>query len=247
MMLKKLAPLGLVFAAMNAQADFIGLQAGATMWQPDLSGSFRSEGAATNFDLEDNLGYSDTSANSFYVAIEHPVPLVPNVRIENTSLSESSTGTVTGSFNGNTYNGSVSSTVDLSHTDFTAYYELLDGLAWINLDAGITVRQFNGEISIANDPLDIDAPVPLLYGKAAVDLPFAPFPVSAGALVNYLSVGGATVSDQRFYIAAAAPLAVVDLGAEVGYRNFGIELDDVGDLNADIKASGLYASATVHF
>ncbi|WP_086480681.1 TIGR04219 family outer membrane beta-barrel protein [Oceanospirillum sanctuarii] len=245
-MLKKLAPLSLVFAAMGAQADTIGLHAGLGMWQPDLSGNF-SSGSATNFDIEKDLGYSDTTANTFYVAVEHPIPVVPNLRIENTSLSENSSGSITGTFNGQAYNGSVKSTVDLSHTDFTAYYEFLDGLAWLNLDAGLTIRQLNGEITIDSNSLDIDTPVPLFYGKAAVDLPFAPFPVSAGALVNYLSVGGVTVSDQRFYIAAAAPLAVVDLGAEVGYRNFGIELDDVGDLNADITASGLYASATVHF
>ncbi|MDX1398249.1 MAG: TIGR04219 family outer membrane beta-barrel protein [Oceanospirillum sp.] len=245
-MLKKLAPLSLVFAAMGAQADTIGLHAGLGMWQPDLSGNF-SSGSATNFDIEKDLGYSDTTANTFYVALEHPIPVVPNLRIENTSLSESSAGSITGSFNGQTYSGSVNSKVDLSHTDFTAYYEFLDGLAWLNLDGGLTIRQFNGEITIDSNSLDIDAPVPLLYGKAAVDLPFAPFPVSAGTVINYLSVGGVTVSDQRFYVAAAAPLTVVDLGAEVGYRNFGVELDDVGDLNADITASGLYASATVHF
>lgn len=247
-MLKKIAPLGLMLAALNAQADFIGLHAGAGIWQPDLSGNFKSEGStAADFDLERDLGYSDSTANTFYVAIEHPVPLVPNVRLERTSLSEKSTGSITGDFNGQTYNGSVKSTIDLSHTDFTAYYELLDGLAWINLDAGLTLRQFDGEISIDSNALDIDAPVPLLYGKAAVDLPFSPFPASVGAQINYLSISGVTVADQRFYVAAAAPLAVIDVGAEVGYRNFGVELDDVGDLNADLTASGWYASATLHF
>lgn len=245
-MLKKLAPLSLVFAAMGAQADTIGLHAGLGMWQPDLSGSFSSD-PGTGFDLEKDLGYSDTTANTYYVAVEHPIPVVPNLRIENTRLSENSSGSINGTFNGQTYSGAVKSTLDLSHTDFTAYYEFLDGLAWLNFDAGLTVRKFNGEITIDNNSLDIDRPVPLFYGKLAVDLPFASFPLSAGTSINYLSVGGVTVSDRRFYVAAAAPLAVVDLGAEVGFRNFGVELDDVGDLNADITASGMYASATVHF
>jgi len=98
-MLKKIAPIGFMFAALNAQADFIGLHAGASLWSPDLSGSFRSEGtASTSFDVEKDLRYSDTRATSFYVAIEHPVPMLPNIRIERTNRSESSSGRTNGSF-----------------------------------------------------------------------------------------------------------------------------------------------------
>lgn len=248
-MWKKTATLALVLASATAQADVLGLQAGVSSWQPDLSGQFQSEGAAAkDFDLERDLGYSDASANTFYIAFEHPVPLLPNLRVENTDLSESSSATISGQFNGQSYTSdNVRSTVDLSHTDFTGYYEILDGLAWLNADVGVTVRQFNGEISIDNNALDIDAPVPLLYGKGQFDLPFAPFPIAVGGLVNYLSVGGATVSDQRFYLNAEMPVTVIDLGAEIGYRDFSIELDDVDDLNSDITASGWYASATLRF
>ena len=245
--LKPLVPLGLALLAMNAQADVIGLQAGAGIWQPDLSGHFRSEESSSRFDVERDLGYSDTSANTFYVALEHPIPLLHNIRIERTQLSENSEGSISGRFNGQDYNGAVKTTLDLSHTDFTGYYEILDGLAWLHADVGITVRQFDGEISIDSNALDIDAPVPLFYGKGQVDLPFAPFPVAVGGLINYLSVDGASVSDRRFYLSATAPLTLVDLGGEIGYRDLSIELDDVDDLNSDLSASGWYASAILRF
>ncbi len=256
-MFRKLAPLSLVLAAVNAQADFIGLHAGAGMWQPDLSGSFQSEGSsAADVDMERDLGVSDTTANNFYVAIEHPVPFLPNLRLERTRLSESRTNTLSESisFEGETYTASteIDSKFDLSHTDYTGYYEILDGLGWLSADVGLTIRQFDGEISIkersgsADESVTLDVPVPLLYGRGQFDLPMAPFPLAVGGMINYLSIGGATVSDHRLYIAAAAPWPV-ELGGELGYRRFHMELDDVDDLDADMTASGWYASATLHF
>jgi len=256
-MLKRLAPLGLMFAAVSAQADVIGLHAGASMWTPDISGGFQSEGsAASDIDVERDLGFSDTSANSFYVAIEHPVPLLPNFRLERTSLSESSSETLSRSisFEGQTYTASskVNSKFDLSHTDYTGYYEILDGLGWLSADVGLTIRQFDGDITIkdtsgsADESVSLDVPVPLLYGKGQFDIPMAPFPLAVGGVINYLSVGGATISDRRFYVAASAPLPI-EIGGELGYRSFGMELDDVDDLDADLTASGWYASATLHF
>ncbi|OOV88448.1 TIGR04219 family outer membrane beta-barrel protein [Oceanospirillum linum] len=256
-MFRKLAPLSLALVAINAQADFIGLQAGAGMWQPDLSGSFQSEdSSATGVDMERDLGFTDTTANNFYVAVEHPVPFLPNFRLERTSLSESRMNTLSQSisFEGQTYTASaeVDSKLDLSHTDYTGYYEILDGLGWLSADIGLTVRQFDGEISIkersgsANESVTLDVPVPLLYGKGQFDIPMAPFPLAVGGMINYLSVGGATISDHRLYVAAAAPW-VVEVGGELGYRRFNMELDDVDGLDADLTASGWYASATVHF
>jgi len=74
----------------------------------------------------------------------------------------------------------------------------------------------------------------------------APFPLAVGGMVNYLSIGGATIADWRFYIAAAAPLPI-EVGGELGYRRFSMELNDVDNLNADLAASGWYASVTAHF
>lgn len=256
-MLKRMAPLGLLFAAMGVQADVIGLHAGASMWAPDISGGFQSEGSvAANIDVERDLGFSDSSVSGFYVAIEHPLPLLPNFRLERTRLSESSTNTLSDSitFEGQTYTASskVSSKFDLSHTDYTGYYEVLDGLGWLSADIGLTVRQFDGELSIVSssgspdESVTLDVPVPLMYGKGEFDIPMAPFPLAVGGQINYLSIGGATVSDRRFYIAASAPLPI-ELGGELGYRSFSMELDDVDNLNADLTASGWYASATLHF
>lgn len=256
-MLKKLAPLGLVFVAAAAQADFAGVYAGASYWTPSYSGGFDSGSAAIGeVSLKKDLGYSDATATGLYIAVEHPVPVLPNFRIERTNLSQSSTSTLsrTIEFEGESFgqNSKTKSKLDLTHTDWTAYYEILDGLGWLNFDVGLTVRVFDGLVELSDESgatsasLDIDAPVPLLYGKGQLDIPGAPFPIAVGGMVNYLSVGGATIADNRFYVSAAADLPV-EIGAELGYRDFTMEFDDVGDFTSDLSASGWYASVTLHF
>lgn len=256
-MLKKLAPLGLVLATVNVHADVAGVHAGASYWSPSFSGGFDSGNSTIGeISLEKDLGYSDTSASGLYVAIEHPIPMLPNLRIERTNLSDSSSSTLNRNieFEGESFaSGSkVKSKFDLTHTDYTGYYEILDGLGWVSADVGVTFRMFDGQIKIADETgatdasLNLDVPVPLFYGKGQFDIPGAPFPVAVGGVINYLSIGGASIADNRFYVSAAADLPV-EIGAELGYRRFTMEFDDVGDLTSDLSASGWYASATIHF
>lgn len=256
-MLKKLAPLSLVFAAMSAQADTLGVQAGLSSWSPSFDGGFDSGDATIGeISMKNDLGYSDTSVTGLFVAFEHPVPVIPNFRFESTGLSESSTNTISREikFEGKTFNqnSKVKSKFDLSHTDWTGYYQLFDDMGGLHADVGLTIRKFDGEIQISdetgatNASLELDVPVPMLYGKGDFDIPAMPFPLSVGGMINYLNVGGATLSDTRFYVAAAAPLPI-EVGGELGYRSFNLDFDDVGDLTSDLSASGWYASAVVKF
>lgn len=250
-MLKKIAPLALAFVAINAQADTLGVQAGVSYWSPSFSGNLDS-GSSTvgNVSLKKDLGLSDTSATGLYVAIEHPVPLFPNFRIERTNLSETASSTVSRNieFEGQTFTSgtNVKTAVDLTHTDWTGYYEILDGMGGISADLGLTIRQFDGEIEIAstasNGAETLDVPVPLLYGRGEFEIPGLPFPVAVGGMINYLGFGDTSISDTRFFVSAKAPLPV-EVGGEIGYRSFSVELEDT----ADLSVSGVYASATVNF
>ncbi|OPX54980.1 outer membrane protein [Oceanospirillum multiglobuliferum] len=248
MKLTKLASVALlsagVLSAAGAQADIAGVYAGTSLWQPSLSGSFKadSDSSANNSDLESTLGFDDSSATSLFIAIEHPLPLIPNIRIERTHLSETATTKQSGTFLGTNYSTNKKAKLDLSHTDWTAYYELLDGLGWMAFDVGVTLRNFDGEFKVDTKSLDLNAPVPLAYGKADFFIPATNF--SVGALVNYLDIGGATVFDRRFYAAYESDFII---GAELGYRSFSLDLSDVDDIDADLSMSGFYAGATVHF
>lgn len=70
----------LLFAALHtAKADFIGVYAGAGSWYHSATGKVDHLG--TPADLEQDLGFDKNWSGFFYLAVEHPVPLIPNVRL----------------------------------------------------------------------------------------------------------------------------------------------------------------------
>src|SRR5690606_28134813 len=87
-----------------ATADIVGVTAGVIGWNPDYSGGVRS--GSTRVNVEDDLGLGDDWSPQAYAAIEHPVPLLPNLKLQYTELSQTGKGSL-----GQTFDG-VSGTVD---------------------------------------------------------------------------------------------------------------------------------------
>lgn len=234
---------------LGAQADTLfGVYAGVSMWSQAYSGGleFADQG---EIDMEKDLGFDEENASYLYVAVEHFVPLVPNVKLQRTEMSTEANSTLTRdiTFEGQTFeaNQNISSDLDLSHIDATLYYEILDN--WVSLDVGMSIRVFDGEVSVASDNgskqanQSISVPLPMLYGKAQFDLPFTGF--SLGVEANYLMVSGNGVSDILVRAAYESPFR---LGAELGYRTFTFELDDIDDLYGELSVEGPYLAVTLH-
>lgn len=244
--MKKL-PLALAFSLLApfAHADrVLGLYAGVGSWLSDYDGKAGKPSVSLN-----QLGVDEHYNNYFYVALEHPVPLLPNIRLTQTKIKSSQTGTITNSFTigDTTYaaNESVNSRFDLSHRDITLYYQLLDN--WVNFDWGLTVRQFDGyvraESTSSSEKLNIDLTAPMLYAKAQFDLPFTG--LSAGIEGNYTRYSDNSLNDYTAKITYLFDSAV-DLGVEVGYRTMAIDISD-NDLKADMTLKGPYAALIAHF
>lgn len=152
----------------TVKADTIlGLYAGYHYWQHDLADDIESNSS--------NQNRSETG-NIFYFALEHPVPFLPNVKLQQNEVK----GQVTGTFqiigiDGTIENIKTRSVTDLSHSDIILYYEVLDN--WVNLDIGLSAKYFDGNAVFydQNTTLsrkDIDEWIPLLYAKGQFDLPF---------------------------------------------------------------------------
>lgn len=236
---------GLMLAAPLASADFVGVYAGAGQWQGDYSGQL---GDANNDINVSELGLDESDNNYFYVAFEHPIPLLPNARIQHTDISSRQSGTISESFtlDGETFvaTETIDSDVDLTHTDFTLYYELLDN--WVNLDLGITLRKFDGYVTAQGDfneqSVDLDETIPMVYGKAQFDLPFTGFAVGGQAnVINYDDNRLTDLTVNASYTFQSA----LDLGIEVGYRQMNLDINE--DVTADIDLKGPYAAVTLHF
>lgn len=233
----------------NSHADVVGFSIGASHWAPDLSGEFNSSGEA-GIDLSDDLDVDDPSQSSAILSLEHPIPILPNIRYQNIDLDSDGRNTLAGSitFDGQTYTAgeTVRTTLDLSHDDIVLYYEVLDN--WINLDIGLDLKSFDGEVSMVGSTnttvssIDIDETVPLLYLSARFDLPFSGFYV--GADISSFSIDDSSAEDATIKLGYQSDIG---FGIEGGIKTFSLELDDADDLDTDIEYDGAFINGFYRF
>ena len=78
-----------------AQADTVlGWRLGLNAWQQQYEGDVQSGPSVV--DLEDDLGYDDEIGPSLYLALEHPVPVLPNILLQRTEMESDALGDVQG-------------------------------------------------------------------------------------------------------------------------------------------------------
>lgn len=232
-----------------AHADFVGFKIGAEYWGPSLSGTFSSTGE-TDIDLSDDLGVDDPSPSSLVLTLEHPVPVLPNIRYRGIELDSKGNKPLTRDivFDGQTYSAgeTVSTNFDLTHDDVVLYYELMDN--WVSLDFGLDVKVFDGEVSMVGSSntvtsrIDVDETIPLLYLSARFDLPFSGFYV--GADISNISIGDSGAEDATILLGYESDIG---LGIEGGLKTFSLELDDVNELNSNLEYDGAFINGYFHF
>lgn len=244
----KLKPriLGIIASALcaTAQADVIGASAGVVAWNPDFKGDVRSGGESVS--VEDDLRLKDDWFTQAYVALEHPIPLLPNIKLQFTELTQDGQGQVNATFNGVNFGGPVKSELDLSHADLVLYYEVLDNI--VSLDLGLGARFFDGQLKITqtnvanrSSQTDLDEVIPLVYVAPSVSLPLTG--LSVGAEVAGIGYSGNRLMD----VTARIRYEIVVVGIEAGWRQLEVKLDDIDDIDADIKFGGPFVSLMVDF
>lgn len=228
----------MMVAAPVVSADILGVGATVGYWDADYSGE-ASKGN-DRVDLERDLNLSNDSNANLTAYFEHPVPVLPNVRLAYTRTKQSGNGQLNTGYDG--VSGAVRSELELEQLDVTLYYEILDN--WVNLDLGLTVRDFSGELlvrsSTDSSETKADAVVPLVYAAARFDLPFTG--VSVGGDANAIAYDGDSVYDFNVY--GQYEMSLLQLRA--GYRQISLDYED-GDDNLDIELSGPFVSAGLRF
>ncbi len=239
-----LATLALV-GCQHVSADTVfGIYAGAGSWQGEYSGE-AGDPAVTAQDL----GMEEKNNAFYYIAIEHPVPFLPNIKVQQNDITSDQSSTIEKSFSIGDITFPAGSNVktdfDLSYTDATLYYEALDN--WLNLDLGVTLRKYSGYLKAESmqfsDNIDVDVAVPLIYGKFQFDLPLSGF--SAGFEGNYISYDGNNLSDYSAKIGYMFDSSL-DLGLEVGYRAVKLDINE-DDVATNLEIKGPYVAALFHF
>jgi len=134
-----------VFFTANVQADTVGLYLGGQVWQNDVSGTFGDNNTPIDFNLkkEQQIDY--------FIAVEHPFPFVPNVRISRNKLDTNSKITLTQqlSFGSEVFpiGENVNANFNVSYIDYTLYYELFEN-GLFSFDLGLSARDFNGDVTV---------------------------------------------------------------------------------------------------
>lgn len=241
-MYKKLALVSAMsFAAFSAHADIVGGNVDAAYWGANAAGDYNVAGEQG--DLEKDFGLEDDTSMFLSVAVEHPVPLLPNVRLGYTSINQAGNGTLSSSFNGQPASADVSSEWGLDMVDGTAYYEILDN--WVNVDVGLTLRQIDSTMTLdstaGKSVQEVEATLPLVYGRVQGDMPFTGW--SVGAELNAISFDGDSVTDANAYIQYET---FEVLHARLGYRTLDISVSDNGQ-SVDGDVSGAYLGLGIDF
>ncbi len=227
------------------QADTVfGIYAGAGSWLGKYSGSVGDPAASAA-----DLGMDDKNTTYYYVAIEHPMPFFPNIKLQHNDIRSKQTSAVEDDFRLDDITFPSGTTLktdfDLSYTDATLYYEVLDN--WLNLDLGVTLRKHDGylhaDTAVVSEKVDVDLTLPLVYGKLQFDLPLTGF--IAGFEGNYIGYDGSELFD---YTAKVGYLfdSALDLGLEAGYRSITMNIDE-DDVAANLELKGPYLAIVLHF
>ncbi|MBE0493820.1 MAG: TIGR04219 family outer membrane beta-barrel protein [Thiomicrospira sp.] len=228
----------------QSQADVLGAGLGTGVWTSGPVGTVTTNN--NEFDVKKDTGLSSSNNNYVWVYFNHPLPLIPNIRLESTRVSSSGSGSQNVTYLGNTY-GNHETDLNLNQVDLLLYWGI--PLPIVDINYGFGAKQFTGDLTITDtdgniDPktTDLDGTIPVGYLAAHANIPALPLSFSAdiktlGSLYNDTTIKG------RYDITSFG----LKLGIEAGYRSQKLKTDEVGDIDVDLKIDGYFAGVTLVF
>lgn len=239
--------LAALLGASLAHADTIGVYASADYWQYDGSADVAQTGKSKT-----EFGFDQQKQASLALSLEHPVPVLPNIRLRHTALQGNDTRSVgVLEFAGHTYLAKdVNLDVDLTSTDLVLYYEVLDNL--VSVDVGLAAKWVKGNVvarettGLQRHEVSLDDVLPMAYLAAGGKLPLTGLSVKAElAGVSYQGNRLTDVQAEIQYTFMDNP--AVDAGLKLGYRQMSATLEDIENTDADLDFKGPYLGLALHF
>lgn len=218
-----------------ALIPFFSFYGGAGVWQASNKGNI----GESNTDI--NAIGLDASQSSpfFYLAFEHPVPLIPNVRLEYNDINNSGSATLLNDLvvGDTTFeSGSlVNSDLSLSYMDFGLYYNIL------MFDFGVNFRQFDSSMNIISETENISQNftelMPMLYGQTRIGLSSG---IYTTGVINVTEYDNRKVREIKVALGWEKELSwIARFSAELGYRTMSFNILD-NQYNVDVETTGPY-------
>ncbi len=214
-------------------------------WDKEITGTIRDSSTVSNeINLKSDLNLQDKKETFFLAYIEHPVPVLPNIRIGSTSLGVSGSGSLSQEYNGVTFSTTVTSRLNLDHTEVGLYWNILDNV--VGFDLGLNVKLFDGSVYLSDGTNTVneafDETVPMLYAGLQVELPYG---LQLAGDISYLSFDGSSFTDTLVRLRWTSDFL---LGVELGYRSFIIDYEDTtANEYVDVDISGPYLGVHLAF
>ncbi len=247
--------------ATSASADFARVEIGGGIWQQTPSGyANRTDGDGV-LNLNGSYVSSEKDSDEIYVwaLVKHPLPIIPNLRLEYVTISDE--GTTTGSINGIGIPGGTGAptTIDMKQFDIIPYYNLLDNTFWITVDVGLDLKVIQSDVNVGAVSSGIAGVpdfggyqttdttyIPLLYVRGRVEIPATNIGVEAD--VKAITDGTNTMYDARAKVDYTLDfIPVIQPAVEVGYRIQKMKIDDGSEAQVDLDYSGVYAGLMLRF
>ena len=251
----------LVANILTLSAANLNMNAGGGVWNVASEGSI-VETVNQTFSIHDQL-YGEKNSGYLFAELRHPLPILPNVRLEYSaqqSSGEGKTGALSTPFLGATTLSSTDIRSDLciEQYDVVMFYRLLENMMWMSLDVGLDLKYVVSEYKVDAISVDeySDSLTPLLYVRGRVDIPHTDLGVETD--VRYITDGSSTLSDIKIKVDYTMTfIPVVHPVVEIGYRVESFDIDGEesaiigpiisGNTDVDLTFSGLYGGVGLAF
>ncbi len=246
---------------LTLSAADLSMSVGGGIWNVASKGSI-VETVNQTLSVHDEL-YGDEKSGYLFAELRHPVPILPNVRLEYCAQESSGEGksvALSTPFLGSTTLSTtdVSSTLQMQQYDAVMFYRVLDNTMWVSMDLGLDLKYVTSEYKV--DTLSLDETsgslTPLVYVRSRMDIPHTG--LGAEADMRYITDGSSTLSDMRIkadYTMTFIPM--VHPVVEIGYRVETFDIDGEessiigpiisGDTDVDLSFSGIYGGVSLAF
>ena len=237
------------------QGDLLRIQGGGGSWHADPSGSLRYEQYSW-LSAADQLGYDSRYMPYLWVDLKHPIPYVPNIRLEYTGLRyDGHTAGVITWWGMNAYlTDSAWSEMEVDEYDAMLYYSLLDDTFWLTLDVGLDLKYARARYMIRDD-YGVGATydetgyflLPQGYLRARAEIPMTDIALEAD--LEYIESGNSYIYNTRIKADYWLTTSMFgDVGFEAGYRQQRIWINEEDySTKIDIDAGGFYLGAMLRY
>ena len=208
-------------------ADIMRVEVGMGAWTHTPTGEITKA----------SIKSGDTTSEAYiWALLKHPIPLIPNLKIEYS----------------NAVANSIATSTTFKQYDIVPYYNLLDNTLWLTLDVGIDLKFIDASMDtspllpISSNIITDSTVLPLAYLRSRIQIPFTG--LGGEADIKYLSYDNTVIYDAKIkvdYTFTSFP--VIEPGIELGYRVQKIETSDLLGINMALDFKGVYAGVMLRF